>query len=73
MNKKMTIFNVENEEAYYESDEAYLVVLMNDEDNIKNIYGLFEKRSDARNFAIAFGKNNEQIKVIPIPFLRNKK
>lgn len=73
MNQKMTIFNVEDEEAYYEANEAHLVVLMNEDESIKEIYGLFEKRSDARNFALEFAKNNEQIRVMPIPFLRSKK
>lgn len=73
MNQKMTIFNLEDEEAYYESDEVYFVVIMNEKEYIKEIYGLFEKRSDARNFAIEFGKKSKQIKVMPIPFLRSKK
>ena len=72
----MTIFNLQDNEAYYESDEAYLVVdaKVNDDGfpEIKYVYGLFEKREDAKKFAIDFGNGDKSIRVMPIPFMRSK-
>jgi len=67
----MTIFNLQDQAAYYEADDAFLVIAVQN-NAIKEIYGLFESQKDARRFAVEFGNNNESIRVMPIPFLRRR-